>query len=107
VPLLICRTCPRDKPDAGAFGPLLDDALTATGSDHAVRRHVACVGGCLTPGNVALDSLGKARVRFSGSTNATPTHCCKPPAHTKHRAPGTRTSGLCPLRSPRASPPCH
>jgi predicted metal-binding protein len=29
---------------------------------------VACVGGCPTPGNVALDSVGKPRVRFSGLT---------------------------------------
>ena len=67
MPLLICRTCPRDQPDSGAFGPQLDDALAASGTEDGVRRrHVTCVGGCLTPGNVALDSLGKARVRFSG-----------------------------------------
>ena len=29
---------------------------------------VLCVGGCPTPGNVALDSVGKPRIRFSGLT---------------------------------------
>ena len=45
------------------------DALAAAGPHPTVRTsRVACVGGCPTPGNVALDSVGKPRVRFSGLT---------------------------------------
>lgn len=29
---------------------------------------MSCVGGCPAPGSVALETLGKARVRFSGIT---------------------------------------
>jgi predicted metal-binding protein len=44
-------------------------------------RHVECVGGCPTPGNVALDSLGKARVRFSAieKTDAADLLTARPP----------------------------
>jgi predicted metal-binding protein len=66
VALLICRTCPRYQDDVGSFGPRLDQALVAACGGTGLRiRHVQCVGGCPDPGNVALDSLGKARVRIS------------------------------------------
>jgi predicted metal-binding protein len=69
VALLICQTCPRDGHDAGSFGPSLDQAVAAcAGAADVSRRHVACVGGCPAPGSVALETLGKARVRFSGIT---------------------------------------
>lgn len=66
--LLICQTCPRYEPDAGSFGPQLDQALATATAETGLTprvRHVQCVGGCPTPGNVALDGLGKARVRIS------------------------------------------
>lgn len=66
--LLICQTCPRDEHDAGSFGPSLDRAIADCAGAGVSRRHVACVGGCPAPGSVALESLGKARVRFSGIT---------------------------------------
>jgi predicted metal-binding protein len=69
VALLICQTCPRDEHDAGSFGPSLDRAVAdCAGAAGISRRHVACVGGCPAPGSVALETLGKARVRFSGIT---------------------------------------
>jgi predicted metal-binding protein len=69
VALLICETCPRYTRDTRTFGPKMLDALAAAGATKQVRTtRVACVGGCPNPGNVALDSVGKPRVRFSGLT---------------------------------------
>ncbi|NMO90401.1 DUF1636 family protein [Actinomycetospora sp. TBRC 11914] len=66
MPLLVCRTCPRDHPDSGSFGVALDRALCADG----VRvRHVPCLGGCPNAGNAAVDGPGKPRVRFSSLTD--------------------------------------
>ncbi|GLZ46312.1 hypothetical protein Acsp06_24970 [Actinomycetospora sp. NBRC 106375] len=62
MPLLICRTCPRDDPGSGSFGVALDEAVSS--ADVRVR-HVPCLGGCPNAGNVALDGPGKPRVRFS------------------------------------------
>jgi predicted metal-binding protein len=67
VPLLICRTCPRDEPATGSFGVALDRAVADRADDVRVR-HVPCLGGCPNAGNVALDSPGKPRVRFSRIT---------------------------------------
>jgi predicted metal-binding protein len=67
--LLICQTCPRYLHDIRSFGPKMLDALNAAEPHPTVRTtRVACIGGCPTPGNVALDSVGKPRVRFSGLT---------------------------------------
>ena len=67
MPLLICRTCPRDEPGSGSFGVALDAAVA--GRVPSVRvRHVPCLGGCPNAGNVALDGPGKPRVRFSRVT---------------------------------------
>lgn len=63
MPLLICRTCPRDEPGSGSFGAALDDAVA--GAPDVRVRHVPCLGGCPHAGNVALDGPGKPRVRFS------------------------------------------
>ncbi|WP_433781236.1 DUF1636 family protein [Actinomycetospora sp. CA-101289] len=65
MPLLVCRTCPRDEADSGSFGHRLDAALAAARSRGVRVRHVPCVGGCPHAGNVALDGPGKPRVRFS------------------------------------------
>jgi predicted metal-binding protein len=67
VPLLICRTCPRDEPGSGSFGLALDAAV-ADRADGVRVRHVPCLGGCPHAGNVALDGPGKPRVRFSRIT---------------------------------------
>ena len=66
--LLVCRTCPRyDTSRTGEFGRAMTEALagTAAGAGVAVRN-VQCLGGCPDDGVVALDGLGKARVRFTG-----------------------------------------
>jgi predicted metal-binding protein len=69
VALLVCQTCPRYTHDTRTFGPKMLDALAAAGAAQQVRTsRVACVGGCPNPGNVALDSVGKPRVRFSNIT---------------------------------------
>ncbi len=69
MPLLVCRTCPRDDRDTGAFGEALDRALSPVAHDRGVRiRHVPCLGGCPHSGNAGLDAMGKPRVRFSGLT---------------------------------------
>jgi predicted metal-binding protein len=66
VPLLVCRTCPRDARDSGSFGADLDRAVDALARRRGVRvRHVPCLGGCPRPGNAGLDAMGKPRVRFS------------------------------------------
>lgn len=62
MPLLICRTCPRDERDSGSFGVAVDRAVA--GAEVRVR-HVPCLGGCPHAGNIALDGPGKPRVRFS------------------------------------------
>lgn len=65
MPLLICQTCPRyDPARTGSFGRDLDSALTEH-PDLRVRR-VQCLGGCPDHGVVAVDGIGKARVRFTG-----------------------------------------
>jgi predicted metal-binding protein len=67
VPLLVCRTCPRDDRNTGAFGSSFDRAVTDVARARGLRvRHVPCLGGCPHSGNVGLDAMGKARVRFSG-----------------------------------------
>lgn len=63
MPLLVCRTCPRDRPDTGSFGTALDPLLSGSGPVRV--RHVPCLGGCPNAGNVAVDGPGKPRVRFS------------------------------------------
>jgi predicted metal-binding protein len=70
VPLLICRTCPRyDPARTGEFGRDLDSALAGHPAAGEVRiRHVQCLGGCPEHGVVAVDGIGKARVRFTGLT---------------------------------------
>ncbi|HEY2191943.1 MAG TPA: hypothetical protein VGH76_06530 [Actinomycetospora sp.] len=64
--LLVCRTCPRDRPDSGSFGVALDVVLR---SDVVRIRHVPCLGGCPNAGNAAVDGPGKPRVRFSFLTD--------------------------------------
>ncbi|TCK20679.1 DUF1636 family protein [Pseudonocardia endophytica] len=65
MPLLVCQTCPRYDPvHTGSFGRGLDAALVAH-PDVRVRR-VQCLGGCPDDGVVAVDGIGKARVRFTG-----------------------------------------
>ena len=44
------------------------EAIAANNDNRVRTTRVACVGGCPDPGNVALDSVGKPRVRFSGLT---------------------------------------
>lgn len=70
MPLLICRTCPRyDPARSGEFGRDLDTALaTHPGAGDLRIRHVQCLGGCPEHGVVAVDGIGKARVRFNGLT---------------------------------------
>ncbi|GAB2929016.1 hypothetical protein GCM10027047_27170 [Rhodococcus aerolatus] len=67
---MVCRTCPRDRPDSGAFAATLLPALAgaSTGDRALPLRQVACVAGCPTPGSVTLDAVGKTRIRFSGLT---------------------------------------
>lgn len=66
MPLLVCRTCPRDDRATGEFGTAFDRAVADTARARGVRvRHVPCLGGCPHPGNVGLDAMGKPRVRFS------------------------------------------
>ncbi|MDL5158875.1 DUF1636 family protein [Actinomycetospora termitidis] len=65
MPLLVCRTCPRDRPDTGSFGAALDGLLTGAAERGVRVRHVPCLGGCPNDGNVAVDAPGKPRVRFS------------------------------------------
>ncbi len=66
MPLLVCRTCPRDDRTSGDFGTAFDRAVAAAARERGVRvRHVPCLGGCPYSGNVGLDAMGKARVRFS------------------------------------------
>jgi predicted metal-binding protein len=73
VPLLVCRTCPRDARDTGSFGVDLDRAVDDLARRRGVRvRHVPCLGGCPHPGNAGLDAMGKPRVRFSGLDPADP-----------------------------------
>jgi predicted metal-binding protein len=73
VPLLVCRTCPRDARDTGSFGADLDRAVDDLARRRGVRvRHVPCLGGCPRPGNAGLDAMGKPRVRFSDIDPAEP-----------------------------------
>ncbi|GAA4853326.1 hypothetical protein GCM10023201_53520 [Actinomycetospora corticicola] len=65
MPLLVCRTCPRDRTDTGSFGAALDPLLTGAAGRGVRVRHVPCLGGCPNDGNVAVDGPGKPRVRFS------------------------------------------
>ncbi|MEJ2866482.1 DUF1636 family protein [Actinomycetospora sp. OC33-EN08] len=65
MPLLVCRTCPRDRADTGSFGVALDRLLTGAAERGVRVRHVPCLGGCPNDGNVAVDGPGKPRVRFS------------------------------------------
>lgn len=65
MPLLVCRTCPRDRADTGSFGAALDPLLTGAAGRGVRVRHVPCLGGCPHDGNVAVDGPGKPRVRFS------------------------------------------
>ncbi len=73
MPLLVCRTCPRDARDTGSFGADLDRAVDALARGRGVRvRHVPCLGGCPRSGNAGLDGMGKPRVRFSAIDAADP-----------------------------------
>ena len=90
--LLVCRTCPRDHPDSGAFGRALDNAVDGPARARGVRvRHVPCLGGCPHPGNVALDAMGKDRVRFSAIDDGDATALVD--AATAHDASPTGTPG--------------
>lgn len=68
--LLVCRTCPRYDPvRTGDFGRDLDAVLADHPDAAGLRvRHVQCLGGCPDHGVVAVDGIGKARVRFTGLT---------------------------------------
>jgi predicted metal-binding protein len=73
VPLLVCRTCPRDARDTGSFGAALDQAVDDLARRRGVRvRHVPCLGGCPRSGNAGLDAMGKPRIRFSAIDAADP-----------------------------------
>ena len=62
--LLICRTCPRYDPrTTGQFGAAMAAAVAGSGIP---VRNVHCLGGCPDHGVAAVDSPGKARVRFTG-----------------------------------------
>lgn len=69
--LVICRTCPRNRPSSGAFAHALyramKDALCGQGVD---VRLVHCLGGCVDPCVVVLDSPVKPRLRLSGLTES-------------------------------------
>jgi predicted metal-binding protein len=66
--LLVCRTCPRyDAHRSGEFGRAMTEALAAIAAGAGIAvRNVQCLGGCPDDGVIALDGLGKARVRFTG-----------------------------------------
>jgi predicted metal-binding protein len=67
--LLVCRTCPRDRRDTGSFGDAVRAVTRAPAADDEAPTkalYVNCLGACDLPGNVALDGIGKSRVRFSG-----------------------------------------
>jgi predicted metal-binding protein len=65
--VLICRTCPRNRNESGAFGIILAEGIRAALRERGVRvLMVTCLGSCKQPGAVALDSPGKERLRFSG-----------------------------------------
>ena len=70
VPLRLPHLPPRRARTSGAFGrPARRRARRRTGrAACAVSGHVPCLGGCPHAGNVALDGIGKARVRFSDLT---------------------------------------
>lgn len=62
--LLVCRTCPRyDAATTGDFHRELSELGLA---DEVALRHVKCLGACPDAGAAAVESPGKARVRFSG-----------------------------------------
>jgi predicted metal-binding protein len=64
--LSICRTCPRDRHESGAFAIILLAGIRAALSERGVRvLMVTCLGSCKQPGAVALDSPWKDRLRFS------------------------------------------
>ncbi|WP_082712128.1 DUF1636 family protein [Burkholderia singularis] len=67
----ICRTCPRNRPGSGAFAHALyramKDALCGQGIE---VRLVHCLGSCVDPCAVALDSPVKPRLRLSGLTES-------------------------------------
>lgn len=66
--ILVCRTCPRDTPQAGSFGDLFKAPKDAGVPNDAkpAKLFVNCLGACDQAGAVALDCGARARVRFSG-----------------------------------------
>lgn len=88
MPLLICRTCPRyDAVVSGRFGRELDAAIGDNPGAAGLRiRHVQCLGGCPEDGVVAVDGMGKARVRFTGLT-ADDADAVVDAAHAHHASP--------------------
>lgn len=67
--LLICRTCPRDARSLRLPCTLLGTRLSAIAQRKGVPvLRVNCLGACLEPCAIAIDSTGKQRMRFSGLT---------------------------------------
>ena len=67
--LLICRTCPRDVRSPRLPCTQLALRLSAIAQSKGVPvLRVNCLGACLEPCAIALDSTGQQRMRFSGLT---------------------------------------
>lgn len=67
--LAICRTCPRDTAQSGAFGVELKARIRDSLDNKKISiLMVQCLGSCRSPCAVALDGPGKARIRFSSLT---------------------------------------
>ena len=64
--IAICRTCPRDTPQSGAFGLELRAAVRSKLAGNGINvMMVQCLGSCRRPCAVAFDAPEKARIRFS------------------------------------------
>lgn len=62
----ICRTCPRNSPESGAFGLLLSNRLKSRLESRGIRMlMVTCLGSCRQSGTIVLDAPAKYRVRFA------------------------------------------